>query len=130
MNIDLQYNLAQNLKALRQNKKLSQSATAEKISVCRSTYCQYELGERAPDLNALCALSDFYHVKVDTLIYGDIQQVISDYFMYEFYGQDELRLLSLFSHLSDFAKGRLLERAEQLREQEIGQKSKIEAYMK
>lgn len=119
MDKELQYNLAQNLKILRQNKKLSQSAMSEKIAVCRSSYCQYELGERAPDLSTLCAISSFYQVKIDTLIFGDVQKVISDYFLYDSYSRDELRLISLFANLSDFSKGRLLERAEQLREQEM-----------
>lgn len=118
MDLQLQMNLAENLRILRQNKNLSQSMLADKVSICRSSYCQYELGERVPDLSTLYSLSSFYHVKIDTLIHGNIRQVLSDYFAYEDYGKNELRILSIFANLSDVSKGRLIEKGEQLLEED------------
>ena len=44
MTLDMQFKIAKNLKALRKAKKLSQQALAEKMSICRSGYCQYNKG--------------------------------------------------------------------------------------
>jgi len=62
----------------------------------------------------LFELSQFYHIKIDTLINCDVQMVLSDYFLHEEYTLDEQALIQLYENLSDFSKGRLIERAEEL----------------
>lgn len=114
MKIELQQRVAHNLAVLRQNAKLSQSALSSKISICRSTYCQYEQGERLPDVNTLHTLCNFYHVNMDTLLNSDVQTVLQEYFLYQEYTREETKLLALYNSLSDFSKGRLIERAEEL----------------
>lgn len=114
MKIELQQRVAHNLSVLRQNAKLSQSALSSKIAICRSTYCQYEMGDRLPDVNTLYALCSFYHVNMDTILNHDVQAVLQEYFLYQEYTREETKLLSLYNSLSDFSKGRLLERAEEL----------------
>lgn len=114
MKIELQQRVAHNLTVLRQNAKLSQTALASEISVSRSTYCQYEQGERLPDVNTLYTLCKFYHVNIDTLLNNDVQTVLQEYFLYQEYTREESKLLALYTSLSDFSKGRLIERAEEL----------------
>lgn len=124
MDLNLQLNLAENLRILRQYKSLSQAAMANEISICRSSYCQYETGERMPDVTTLYAISKFYHISIDTLIHGNIRQVLSDYFLYDSCTRDEQRLLTIFANLSPCCKGKLLERGEQLMEEDNARKRK------
>ena len=114
MKMELQQRVAHNLVILRQNTKLSQSALSAKISICRSTYCQYEQVERLPDVNTLYTLCKFYHVNMDTILNCDVQTVLQEYFLYQEYTREETKLLALYNSLSDFSKGRLVERAEEL----------------
>lgn len=112
MRIELQQRVAHNLTLLRKNAKLSQSALSSKISIGRSTYSQYEQGDRLPDVDTLYALCSFYHVNMDTLVNSDAQTVLQEYFLYQEYTREETKLLSLYTSLSDFSKGRLIEHAE------------------
>ena len=114
MTINTQSRVAGNLKALRKTSELSQQALSDKISISRSTYCHYEQGNKLPDVNTLCLLGQLYHITIDTLLNCDVQAVLSDHFLYAEYTQDERNLLRLYANLSDFSKGRLLERAEEL----------------
>lgn len=114
MKLELQRRVSHNLAILRQNAGLSQSALASKISISRSTYCQYEQGEHLPDVNTLYTLCKFYHVNIDTMLNYDANIVLQEYFMYQDYTLDETKLLTLYHSLSDFSKGRLIERAEEL----------------
>ncbi len=114
MKAQLQERVAHNLSALRQNAQLSQSALAAKISVCRSTYCQYEHGDRLPDVATLYTLCEFYHVNMDTMLRYDVREVLQEYFLFQEYTQDTTKLLMIYNSLSEFSKGRLLERAEEL----------------
>ena len=56
------------LKELREEKKVSQTALGNYLGVTRSTICQYEKGNRQPDLQTLKKLSNFFEVSVDYLI--------------------------------------------------------------
>lgn len=112
MRMELQQRVAHNLTVLRKNAKLSQSALSSKISICRSTYSQYEQGDRLPDVNTLYSLCSFYHVNMDTLVNKDVQTVLQEYFLYQEYTREETKLLALYTALSDFSKGRLIEHAE------------------
>lgn len=114
MKIEIQQRIAHNLSILRQNAKLSQTALAAQMSMNRTTYNQYELGERLPEVTVLQRLCKFYHVRMDTLLNSDAQTVLREYFLYQEYTRDETKLLALYNSLSDFSKGRLVERAEEL----------------
>lgn len=114
MKMQLQQRVGHNLSILRQNTRLSQSALASKISLSRSTYCQYEQGERLPDVNTLHMLCKYYHVSMDTILNCDVQTVLQEYFLHQEYTRSETKLLALYNSLSDFSKGRLVERAEEL----------------
>lgn len=114
MGIELQQRVSHNLAVLRQNAKISQSALCSKVSIARSTYAQYEQGGRLPDVSTLYALCKFYHVNMNTVLNGDVQAVLQEYFLYQEYTREETKLLALYNSLSDFSKGRLFEHAEEL----------------
>ncbi|MEG0829542.1 MAG: helix-turn-helix transcriptional regulator [Anaerovoracaceae bacterium] len=116
MTLEEQLRVARNLKALRRAAKLSQTQLAKEIRICRTTYCQYEQGDRLPDVGAFFSLAEFYQVRIDTLIKFDVQRVMGDYFSQKESTRDEQRLMAIYMHLSDFSRGRLIERAEQFAE--------------
>ena len=59
---------SENLLNLRKQHKLSQQDAAERSGVAYRSYRRYEAGEREPNLSALVALADFYHVTLDELV--------------------------------------------------------------
>lgn len=125
MTTDEQLRLSRNLLVLRKAAGLSQKYLASKIGLCRASYGQLEQGARKPDLNVLCAISDFYHITLDILLSCDIQEVLQNFFLRQDYGKEEARILTLYSKLSENSKGQLLERAEELSQLEILRKKQM-----
>ncbi|MCL1884710.1 MAG: helix-turn-helix domain-containing protein [Defluviitaleaceae bacterium] len=56
------------LKELREQKRLKQEGLAMKLSVSQSTISAYEVGERAPDLETLISIANFFDVSIDYLV--------------------------------------------------------------
>lgn len=61
-------NLAQNLKILRKEKKLTQAQLAERVGVNRSVIGAYEEGRAEPKLSTLVLLSRFFNLSLDELV--------------------------------------------------------------
>ncbi|MCI8565214.1 MAG: helix-turn-helix transcriptional regulator [Lachnospiraceae bacterium] len=61
-------NLAERLRLLRTHFGYSQAALAEKLSVSRMAYTQYETGHREPSLATLIILAQTYRISVDFLL--------------------------------------------------------------
>ncbi len=61
-------NLAERLRLLRTHFGYSQAALAEKLSVSRMAYTQYESGRREPSLATLIILAETYQISVDFLL--------------------------------------------------------------
>lgn len=61
-------NYGKRLKKLREERKLSQQQLADKLSINRSTYARYELGQTQPDYDTLRKIADFFEVSVDYLL--------------------------------------------------------------
>ncbi|KRL93638.1 helix-turn-helix domain-containing protein [Levilactobacillus hammesii] len=59
------------LKQTRQRQNLTQSAVAEVLHVSRQTVSSWETGNSYPSIDSLIALSDFYHLSLDTLLKED-----------------------------------------------------------
>ena len=73
--------LSYNLRELRRARKdLSQEVLAEAIGVTRSLVNMWEAGERAPKLDALIALSDYYGCSIDYLL-GKAPEPTNDPYM-------------------------------------------------
>lgn len=60
-----------NLALLRKERKLSQQELGNKIGLARNTICQYESGNRIPDVSTLILLADFFDVSTDYLLDRD-----------------------------------------------------------
>lgn len=56
------------LKRLREEKKIKQDELSSIIGVSRQTISNYELNEREPDLKTIELLADFFNVSIDFLI--------------------------------------------------------------
>ena len=56
------------LRSLRERKKISQGEAAKRMGIVRTTYSNYEAGNREPDNYTLKVLSDFYGVTTDYLL--------------------------------------------------------------
>ena len=87
--------LAERLRLLRTHFGYSQAALAEKLSVSRMAYTQYESGHREPGLNALIILAEVYNVSIDFLL------GISDLSRLPALSSQEKILLSQLDRLAD-----------------------------
>ena len=67
------------LRYLREKKGLSQTEAAKKLGIVRTTYSNYEAGNREPDNETLRKLAEFYEVSVDYLLGVEAQSQTMDY---------------------------------------------------
>ena len=118
MKLDTQLQFAQNIKALRLHKSMSQLQMAKEFNLSRTSYAQYESGSRVPDMATLIEMANFFGVKLDALLNADDKALISNVLLYSSMTQIEHELLETFAALSDYSKGKLLERAYILHEEE------------
>ena len=58
----------QNIKRLREEKSLSQTAVAQHLGMSRQVYHNYEKGRRQPSLDMLRQLAAFYNITIDSLL--------------------------------------------------------------
>ena len=56
------------IRELREDSDLTQKKVGEAINLPQRTYAYYESGQRMIPPEVLCALADFYHVRVDYLL--------------------------------------------------------------
>lgn len=62
------FQLSNNLRALRTAAGLTQKQIADELNVCRQTYSSYETGTRSPANETLLRLSKYFNVTVDQLL--------------------------------------------------------------
>ena len=118
MKLDTQLQFAQNIKSLRLHKSMSQLEMAKQFNLSRTSYAQYEAGSRFPDMATLVEMAEFFGVKMDSLFNADSKAIINDVLLYNSMSQIEHELLKTFASLSDYGKGKLLERASILHDEE------------
>lgn len=118
MDINTQLQFAHNIKSLRLHKSMSQLEMAKKFNLSRTSYAQYESGTRVPDMATLIEMANYFGVKMDSLLNADDKALINDVLLYNSMTQIEHELLETFALLSDYSKGKLLERAYILHEEE------------
>lgn len=58
----------QRIRALREDRDLTQAQVGRAINVSQRTYAYYENGQRMVPPHVLCALADFYQVSVDYIL--------------------------------------------------------------
>lgn len=56
------------LRSLRKKRGLSQVEAAKRMGIARTTYSNYEAGNREPDIDTLIEMANFYEVSVDYLV--------------------------------------------------------------
>lgn len=57
------------LKALRVNKNLTQTETAEKLGITKTTVCNWENGKSFPNVKQIKMIEDLYGVQYDDIIF-------------------------------------------------------------
>lgn len=57
--------IGRKLKEIRVRNGLSQQQAADALGICRSAYCNYEIGRRSPDFATIKRLSEFYNISLD-----------------------------------------------------------------
>ncbi len=60
--------LMKNLVNLRKAKGLSQQKLGKEIGLARNTICQYESGNRVPDVDTLIKIAQYFNISVDYLL--------------------------------------------------------------
>ena len=60
--------LSSNIRFLRKRKRLTQNGLAELLTINRSGINNYENGSVIPPVSVLIALSDLFHISIDTLL--------------------------------------------------------------
>lgn len=58
----------ENLKAVREKKRVSQQDVADYLGITRQAYSHYEVGRRKPDYETLLKLAEFYGISVLDLL--------------------------------------------------------------
>lgn len=64
-------NLAENIKKLRREKRLSQEQLAEMLNVSRQAVSKWESGKTYPDIENLILLKDIFNLTLDDLIINE-----------------------------------------------------------
>lgn len=67
--------LGKQIKRYRSELNISQDGLAEKVYVSRQTISNWETDKNYPDINSLLRLSEVFHVSLDVLIKGDIEEI-------------------------------------------------------
>ncbi len=104
-----------NIKILRLVKGLTQEEVSKEINIARSTYSAYESGAKIPDLQTLDALSEFYNINIESLLFHSI---VKEGVFYKVYINGEympLRtLINNYQNLSVTSRNVVMERLQLL----------------
>lgn len=67
-NFSMEISFASNVRAMRENSRLTQQQLADKLSVTQRKISYWESGKIEPDLESLWRLADFFDVTIDELV--------------------------------------------------------------
>lgn len=67
-NFSMNILFSSNIRALRENSRLTQQQLADKLSVTQRKISYWESGKIEPDLESLWRLADFFDVTIDELV--------------------------------------------------------------
>lgn len=70
--------LPENLRAKREEKKLTRKTVCDSIGISEGVLCEYEQGNRTPSLGVLMKLCSFYNCSPNDLLQKDSQRLIID----------------------------------------------------
>lgn len=106
--------LGKNLKLLRLSRDISQADMADALGLTRSSYAQYELGNRMPDARILFTVARFFKIDMELLFEGNQVRFLGEVVHSAGKSISDERLFENYRLLSPFSKGRLLEFSEKL----------------
>ncbi|RKI36739.1 XRE family transcriptional regulator [bacterium D16-51] len=86
---------AHRLRALRQEKNLTQTELAKKMNVAKTTIASYEQGKNEPNLSMLIKIADYFNVSIDYLLGNSDGRIISDQELYDRLGLTDEAICSL-----------------------------------
>ena len=91
---DKMFEFSENLKRIRESRRISKSEVAKAIGVSQPTYLTYEngrnaVGDREPSLAILIKIADFFGMSVDTLLGHRTQNYLSQWSTTGFYFENE-----------------------------------------
>ena len=118
--------IADNLKVLRKQKKITQKQLSEQAGIPLRTIINYENGLRQPNAKSLAALERYFEVCADDLL-GDLsatkQQKLEMDFLHTLFNdeedeQDLHRLLNTYMQLAQQGRKELIKRAEEMVQRE------------
>lgn len=107
--------LGRNLKILRTSRGTSQTDMAEALGLTRSSYAQYELGNRMPDARILYEIARMFSLEMELLFENDQSKFTSEIYS-PLHSESNAKLLENYRTMSSFSKGRLVEYSENLLE--------------
>ena len=113
-----------NLKKIREKKGISQTTLAKDLNLVKSTICQYEKGNRYPDIDMLVKLADYFNTSIDYLVdrtnepYAAATPATADE-----YTDEEKRIIAAYRTLSAGMQEYMLETVEKLADVDKGKKS-------
>lgn len=67
--------VGENIKRFREEKNISQSEIADKLSVTRQAVSNWENGKTEPDIDTLHKIADILGVSIEELIYGEKREM-------------------------------------------------------
>lgn len=70
--------LAENLQFLRARESVTQEQLAERLDVSRQSVSKWESGASYPEMDTILKLCDMFHVDLDTLLRGSVEQTFSE----------------------------------------------------
>lgn len=97
------------LRLLRERMGLSQTAAAKKMGIVRTTYSNYEAGNREPDVDTIKKMSDFFGVSTDYLLGNNDESQIKESRAGYLSDDQVLEAAEIFSHLSKEERANLLD---------------------
>lgn len=112
-----------NLKEIREKKGISQTTLAKDLNLVRSTICQYEKGNRYPDIDMLIKLADYFGTSIDYLV-DRINEpyAVSTHAPVNEYSDEEKRIIAAYRTLSAGMQEYMLETVEKLADVDKGKK--------
>ena len=118
MNVQVQKQIGENLRLLRNAHGYTQMEVAEELHIGRSTYTLYELGKKLPPVDLIVDMAALYDVRMDLLFNPNVGAYIQNMFSKEQSGKDMVILVETYCKLSPCSQGKLMERAAALLEGE------------
>lgn len=118
MKYETQIRIAESIRYLRSVSGYTQSQVASRLHISRSTYVLLETGKKVPSIDIILDLAELYGISFHDLVRGSLESSNMQPTTYTNKSGNYDTLTSIYSKLSAYSRGALLERAIVLLEQE------------